>query len=324
MSDPVLSIVVGTFDRRRQIEECLESIRRETRRPHIVYVTDAGSTDGTVAYLESVRGDTVRPILVGEKRGQARAYNDVFRQVQTPYVCWISDDNVIVDGGLDRAVAVLERDPRIGMVALKVRDESGPFVDAPYIGGLSALGILNVNQGVLPTKVLRQVGGFSEVMRDYGIDPDLTAKVLFAGYDVVYSRRVAIRHHRNWSLDPGAPETQALRARQERSLDLYQARYGGVLAPSLAFEAKRRAYRLLVKALGRRWRVNSGQAVLGQLPRDWHNIFNGRFISLLDPIACRGQDFHMRQRWPAHRPAPGIPPEPAAPDATAAKGPDHG
>jgi GT2 family glycosyltransferase len=316
MSDPLLSVVVGTYNRRNQIRDCLESIGRETRRPYVVYVTDAGSTDGTVEYLQSVQSETVRPILVGEKLGQARALNDVFAAVQTSYVCWISDDNIIVDGGLDRAVAVLEANPRIGMVALKVRDKLGPFVGAPYIGGFSALGILNVNQGMLPTKLMKQIGGFSEVFRDYGIDPDITAKVLFSGYDVVYLRRVAIHHYRNWSADPASPDYHALKAKHARSIELYQRKYGGFLPRSRLFDAKRRAYAAIVRLLGPRWNPNSETPLFGQLPRDWHNMFNGRFISLADFLICAGRDFHLRQRWPSFRPIPGCPPEPALPADT--------
>lgn len=304
-----LSIVVGTYNRRQQIQACIESIARETGIPHTVYVTDAGSTDGTVEYLRSVESDIVRPILVGRKLGQARAYNDVFDIVDTPYVCWISDDNVIVNHGLERAVTTLQRHPRIGMVGLKVRDMRGPFTQAPYIGGLSELGILNVNQGVLPTAVLRQVGGFSEVFRDYGIDPDITAKVLLCGYDIVYSRDVAIHHYRDWSQDPASQEYQVLRAKHERSLKLYRDKYSGLLPPSRAFAAKKRLYAWLVRRAGSRWSLNAKTKMLGQLPRDWHNIFNGRFVSLADILLCAGRDFHLRQHWPGFRPAPGCPPE---------------
>lgn len=76
---------------------------------------------------------------------------------------------------------------------------------------------------MLPTRVLKEVGGFSEAFRDYGIDPDLTAKM---GHDVVYGRRIAIHHYRNWSMDPEAPEYALLREKQARSIKLYEAKYG--------------------------------------------------------------------------------------------------
>ncbi|HET8971390.1 MAG TPA: NADH-quinone oxidoreductase subunit G, partial [Candidatus Nanopelagicales bacterium] len=88
-------------------------------------------------------------LLVGERLGQARAYNDVFEIVQTPYVAWISDDNEIVNAGLDIAVEILDRRPRIGMVGVKVKEIEGPATVAAYLGAVSEIGILNVNQGML-------------------------------------------------------------------------------------------------------------------------------------------------------------------------------
>ncbi|MEZ6024270.1 MAG: hypothetical protein R3C16_12860 [Hyphomonadaceae bacterium] len=85
--------------------------------------------------------------------------------------------------------------------------------------------ILNVNQGVLPTDVLRDVGYFSETFGFYGIDPDLTAKVLFTGRDVVYTREVAIHHYRN-SADRSTPEWQALQKHHDKAERLYLAKYG--------------------------------------------------------------------------------------------------
>lgn len=294
-----LSIVVGTYNRLSQLRDCIESVARETRIPYRLYVTDAGSTDGSVEYLENLDDPRVIPVLVGKKLGQARAYNEVFEQVTTPYVCWISDDNVIVNSGLDTAVAALDGDPRIGMYALKVQDKEGPFVDAPYIGGFSTLGILNVNQGVLPTKVLLDVGGFGEAFRDYGIDPDLTAKVLLSGHDVVYGREIAIHHYRNWSVDTNAPEYHELRAKQARGIRLYEAKYARHLPSSPFFAWKKQTWQRLRSALGSRLAPNGRRPFLGQLPRDWNNIWSGRFIRLLDPILTLGKPYHLRQRIPA-------------------------
>src|SRR5262249_13225880 len=157
--------------------------------------------------------------------GQARAYNDVFAQVTTPYVVWLSDDNEIVDGGLDAGVATLDQRPDIGMVAIKVRDVEGPFVDAPYVGGISPIGVLNVKQGMLRTGIVQALGGFSERFRDYGIDPDLTARVLFSGWKVAYTQTVGIHHYRDWGdgSQPGPAQLQ----RQRDYADLYARKWAG-------------------------------------------------------------------------------------------------
>lgn len=304
-------MVVGTYNRLDQIKRCIDSIRRETRTPTIIYVTDAGSTDGTQEYLRAAEAPDLAPLLIGKKLGQAKAYNDVFRAITAPYVAWLSDDNELVNGGLDTAVSILERDQRIGMVGLKVRDKEGPFVKAPYIGGISKAGILNVNQGVLPTRVLREVDYFSETFGFYGIDPDLTAKVLFSGRDVVYTRDVAIHHYRNWPADKSTPEWTALQKHHDKAEKLYLAKYGALGRFDVLYWARRGAWKAYREALGQRFKINSHDPLFaGLMTRDWHNTIAARHISLLDPWLSRGKPYHLRQSVsPLARPRH-LPPDP--------------
>lgn len=294
-----ISVVVGTYNRLAQLKGCVQSILAQTQTPVRVYVTDAGSTDGTVEYLQSIASETVIPILVGEKLGQARAYNEVFAQIETPYVCWLSDDNVLVNRGLDVAAQILDEHPCIGMVALKVKDKLGPFVNAPYVGGVSIIGILNVNQGILRTPIMAQVGGFSETFRDYGIDPDLTAKVLFSGHAIVYTRAVAIHHYRNWSTDSASQEYAQQRAKQQVYLELYQQKYAAFAKGGIGARMKKFAWLSLRATLG--ISINSARPFLGLIARDWHNLFTSRYISLLDPVRCWGQPYYLLQYCPPYR-----------------------
>ena len=294
-SDAQLSIVLGTCDRLVSLRRCLDSIVRETRTPFVVHVTDAGSTDGTRAYLQSIASETIRPVLVGRRLGQARAYNDVFRTLATPYVAWLSDDNEVVDGGLDLAVRILRQRREVGMVALKTRDVQGPFLGSAYLGGVSEIGVLNVNQGVLRTEVLREAGYFSEAFGSYGIDPDLTAKVLYAGRDIVYTRPVALHHFRDWPTDEATPEHTALARQHERSLRLYREKYAGFGTDDGWWATKRKAWAWFKRRLGRRYDENSLRPRLGGLWRDWNNAFLARHISPIDPWISAGRDFHLRQ-----------------------------
>ena len=288
----MISIVIGTYNRKDQIRRCVESILTETRVPFHIYITDGGSNDGTIEYLESIASETVNPIFLGKLVGQAKAYNDAFERVTTPYVCWLSDDNVVISHGLDNAVRVLEQCPRLGMIALKTRDVQGPFVAAPYIGGLSSIGILNVNQGVLRTRVLRQVGGFSETFRNYGIDPDLTAKVLFSGYDVAYTRAVALHHYRNWSSNTNSPEFRELMEKQARMVRLYELKYARWGNGAIPVD---RLKRVLIKMSKRYFQAPK---IMLAKNRDWYNVLHGRFINVLDSIRCLGRDYHLVQRCP--------------------------
>ena len=305
MTAAKLAVVVGTYNRLDSLKRCVDSVFSQTRTPTILYVTDAGSTDGTIEYLQTIVSERLVPLLVGERLGQARAYNDVFKIVDTPYVAWISDDNEIVNGGLDVAVEVLERQPRFGMVALKVKEIEGPAAVAPYLGAVSTIGVLNVNQGMLRTSVLQAVGGFGERFRDYGIDPDLTAKVLFSGWDVAYTRAVAIHHYRAWA--DGSPASTEQRARQQGYVSLYAEKWGRYAPPNISLKARRLAWRGLQKLTG--LSVNSPRRVLGLSSRDWCNVLTARYVSLLDPFLTRNQPYHLVQRAPARRRP--LPPDPA-------------
>ena len=293
-----LTIVVGTCDRSGDLSDLLDSIELHTHTPHLVVVSDAGSTDDTHAMLNKRAQANLAVVHEGERRGQARALNDVFAKVETPYVCWVSDDNLITEGGLDRAVEILEGNARIGMVGLKVRDLVGPFVKAPYIGGIGVAGVLNVNQGVLPTDLLRKLGGFDETLRDYGIDPDLTLRVLKAGKEVVFTKDVAILHRRGWPEDPNSPEAKRLAEKHERARTLLAAKHADLGGDIRRWKFKLFCWKAMraLPLLRPRLNINAIDPILGHIPRDWHNAFNARWVHPFDPLRTRSRKYHLVQR----------------------------
>ncbi len=292
-----LSVILGTFNRLESLKRCIISIVAQTHSSLKIYVADAGSTDGTVDYLTAIASNTIIPVLQGEKLGQARGYNALFRQVETPYVCWISDDNEVVNHGLDVGIDLLESHRAVGMVGLKVADMQGPFAKAPYIGGITAAGVLNINQGMLRTEVLREVGYFSELFGLYGIDADLTTKVLYAGHDVVMTRAIALQHYRDWadvSTDAGAK----LKANQDRSLRIYKEKYASCISDDPTWRLKKKLWDAVRARLGKRLSLNSREPIFGAIPRDWFNVLQARYISPLDPWIHALSAYHLRQRIP--------------------------
>jgi len=295
-----LAVVVGTWNRIDLLRRCVAAVLGLTREPAKLYITDAGSTDGTVEFLRelALREPRVEAVLEGRRVGQAKALNAVFRRVREDFVCWISDDNITVEPGLDAGVAILRADPSIGMVALKVRDVIGAGARHAYIGGISPLGILNVNQGMLPTKLLQQLGGFCEEHRDYGIDPDLTARVLLANRKVVYTRDVVLEHHREWA-SPSADPAEAARREQRRVVA--EAAYVKTFAARLpraglhAADLKRFAFRLAEAALRPLGFDETRGRLLGGGFRDWYNACHSRYISVFDGFHCRNRPYHLVQ-----------------------------
>jgi glycosyltransferase involved in cell wall biosynthesis/GT2 family glycosyltransferase len=287
--EAVLSVVIGSYNRLSLLHACIQSIC-ESSIPIKIYVTDAGSKDGSVQYLQSLDSHQVTCIFHTEKIGQAKAYNEVFSQITTKYTCWLSDDNIVINNSLAMAVSILEQDIKIGMVALKVRDMQGPFANEPYIGGISSCGILNVNQGLLRTKLLQELGGFSEAFMDYGIDPDLTARVLFSGNDIVYTRRIALHHWRDWGTDT---QLEKQLNKQEQYQMLYRETFSRYQTKPQKYLLKR-YYRTIGRLLKRAPGMQNN-LLLKSLLRDINNILSCAYISPYDPILCAGRLFYLRQ-----------------------------
>lgn len=293
---PRLAVVLGTYNRLDMLQRCLKSIRLSSPSDTVVHVTDAGSTDGTVEFLKAAAGPRLVPHLVGKKLGQAKSLNDVFAQLDSEYVAWLSDDNIMLADGLSLGCRILDHEADIGIVALKVKDVMGPFVDAPYIGGVSTAGILNVNQGMLRREVLMGVGGFSEEFMDYGIDPDLTAKVLFAGHGIAYTKPVVIHHYRQWAAADDAKGQQILKEKHDRYYRLYNQKYLERRGPSPAWDRKMAFWNAHHARIAASTWLNGPRSLFGLNMRDWMNVLKGRYIRIWDSWYNRGKEHHLVQR----------------------------
>lgn len=299
-----LTVLMGTYNRLELLKQCLSALF-QCPNCHVV-VMDAGSTDGTVEYLATCSDVTVIP--ESRRLGQARSLNSALRSVRTPYVCWLSDDNVVQPGMLDMAWRILDRHVTVGMVALKVKDVTGTISHMPYIGFVWPSGVLNCNQGVLRTEWLREHGGFSEEFMDYGMDPDLTTRVLLDGLKVVYTRGVAILHYREHDAPISWADSDTRKQKMERAHLLYAQKYSALFAPPGGHPWLQRVDRLnsvLLRFVRRLLALCSRaglplERMAGISERDWTNILESRFISKWDLFKNLGRPYYLVQRIPAN------------------------
>jgi len=288
------TVLVATYNRLALLRTVVDAIEAGTRTAHELIVIDGGSTDGTIEYMKS--DARITPVFQGQLVGTARCYNRVWREIESTYTCWLSDDTEIVPGCLDTALAILDSEPSVGMVGLKMKDTKGPGKKDPYRGAISEFGILNCNHGVFRTALGRDVGFFNEGYRAYMIDPDLTASMLSTGARVVMTREIAVLHHREWAEKEGDEKV----VREMGGIDnvaVYREKFS-YLAASATLTATLRS-RLVHYA----WRLaffgaGPGATRFGLNWRDWHNLAQGRFISLFDPLENAGKSYHLDQRIP--------------------------
>lgn len=117
MSEILLTIVTGTYQRRASLTRMLDSARLQIPR-HIkweIVVVDGGSRDGSDEYINSL--DNARLIQHGELRGAIPAFCDGAREALGDYVLLANDDIIFKPFSIMRAIRHLETSPECGAVA---------------------------------------------------------------------------------------------------------------------------------------------------------------------------------------------------------------
>lgn len=95
MTTPAVSVLMPTFDRADLLGRVLEAYDRQSGdAPFEVVAVDDGSSDGTASLLSSfsARRFSLRPILLQENGGPARARNAALAAARAPLVLIVGDD----------------------------------------------------------------------------------------------------------------------------------------------------------------------------------------------------------------------------------------
>lgn len=182
-ADPVLSIVIATYQRLERIQRCIAAIRQNVSVSREIVVVDGGSTDGSGEWLAAQ--PDLRLEVEQQRAGGCRAYDRGFRLARAAYVMWLNDDSYPLPGAAENAIALLERPDMadVGLVAF-YHTHNDPWNelhgfdrDGRRWGVLHVRGLPYANFGLLRRSLLEQVGYLDTDYRFCGWDPDLALKV---------------------------------------------------------------------------------------------------------------------------------------------------
>ena len=208
-----VAVVIATRNRGPELLSTLTRLRALHEQPPIV-VVDNGSTDGT-GELVRVRCPGVQ--VVGLRRNRGGAARTVgARLVDSPYVAFSDDDSWWAPGALSRAVELLERHPRLAVLAARVMvgpDERldpvcremarSPLPPAADLPGPSVLGFIACG-AVVRRAAFLEVGGFDVRLGVGGEEELLSVDLAARGWGLAYVEEVVAHHHPSPSRDPSA------------------------------------------------------------------------------------------------------------------------
>lgn len=114
MHQPVVSIIVISFNTREMTLACLTSVQAETATPHEIIVVDNASTDGSAEAIAEAFPD-ITLLAETENHGFARAHDVALPHATAPWLLLLNPDTVVLDGAIDKVLAHAEETPNAGI-----------------------------------------------------------------------------------------------------------------------------------------------------------------------------------------------------------------
>ena len=117
MSNPLVSVIVPTFNRAYCLEKTLDSVLAQTYTNVEVVVIDDGSTDDTYKLFEGQYANDPRIKYFAQvNRGLPSARNVGIKHSTGKYIAFCDSDDIWLEHKLSTQVACLEKFPEVGLV----------------------------------------------------------------------------------------------------------------------------------------------------------------------------------------------------------------
>lgn len=131
-----ISVIIPTYYRNDLVKETIESVAAQEYDPvEIIVVDDSG--DGHAAPVLDRYDDVIdKPIIKDTNGGWAGAYTTGIKASTGDYIQLLDDDDLLLDGKLEKTAAVLRENPDVGVSYCgAIRGDEGCVLPKPEVSG---------------------------------------------------------------------------------------------------------------------------------------------------------------------------------------------
>ncbi len=120
--NPLVSVVIQSYNSMRYIEKCLDSLLAQNYPNIEVIIIINGSTDRSATFIKTKygRNKKIRMIEPGENTFYSRGNNIGIRESHGEYIFALNQDTVLEQGFIKKLIAVLEADQTLSSVSGKL------------------------------------------------------------------------------------------------------------------------------------------------------------------------------------------------------------
>lgn len=245
LPNPLLSIIVVTYNNLELTTACLNSIDMYSRSENIeIIVVDNASTDDTPAYLTSwMAASNERHIILNvENKGFAAANNQGLAMARGDYLVLLNNDTMVTPGWLRTLINHFLTDSSIGMIGpvtnnignearikLKYKNSDEMYVKAKeytlnHMGEYFYIRTLAFFCAMMTRAVYEKVGALDEA---YGLgffeDDDYCRRIQAEGWQLACADDVFVYHRLSASFNKLGDERKAL---FEKNKKIYESKWG--------------------------------------------------------------------------------------------------
>jgi GT2 family glycosyltransferase len=255
VAERAVDIVIPCYNETSTAIECtIRAVAAQSRAPRRILLVDDCSIDQSgLAGAAALGAEVIRQPRNG---GISAARNAGIRGSDAPFIACVNVEVLPDPNWLEVCLEYFEQNPRVGVVAVRVRVEDSTsvlvrwrmrFQEAPYP---SASGRIPWGTGhalIFRAEAVHAVGGFNESMRKAEEDVDICFRIAAAGWEVHFvaeSGAISMQHN----------TLQAL-ARAEYNRSIYRSETGNGFWRGLGIAANRMIQRSIRHILFLRWRL---------------------------------------------------------------------
>ena len=204
MGEPLVSIVIITWNRKADVLEAVRSVYKQAYPDFEIVVVDNGSTDGTVETLRQAYPQ-VKLIALETNLGATKGRNAGIEAAMGEVIFILDSDATLESDALNAAVQRLQADPTLGIIAAKCLSAYDGALDAHswfyterdkadqdkefFSYSFCAAG------AAIRKAAFDRTGLFWDGLFFLGEEDELSLRIWDAGYRILYCPEVVIYHH---------------------------------------------------------------------------------------------------------------------------------
>ena len=193
-NNPLVSVLIGSFNREKLIRRCLDSILNQTYENIEIIVVDDASSDNTISVLEKYVNNYPNQIqFIRNETNKGIAYNSnlSYSLAKGDYFALIGDDDEWHDQNkIAKQLNVFEKNSKLGIVSTfwndvkngQILKKHEPIIDKDYLGQiLRGNGVYCGSTVLISRNAWKSVNGFDERLTR-GTDSELFRSIIKKGF----------------------------------------------------------------------------------------------------------------------------------------------